>query len=256
MYSLSTGYTAEESDEINCDDAELIGYNIQKDRDCKSVEEAKVSPNKQVRTLQSLQKGINIESETVYVDPLILFNQLTILMDRTEKIANYFQYELTPLPTSLFKDSFMRKSKKSSLSTYLTTFSNRNNKRKRKVNKGFHTWSAKRLYMEYVECSKEENEESDGAEIENDEEIQEGLQHLKEIDSIFVIDGNALLHRVVWYIAGSYGEILRQYERHIEFNYGECIIVFDGYLAGPSMKDHEHQSRKKSKKVVPILRLM
>ena len=62
--------------------------------------------------------------------------------------------------------------------------------------------------MENLECSEEENEESDEAKIENDEEIQEGLQYLKETDSIFVIDGGALLHRVVWNTAGSYGEIL------------------------------------------------
>ena len=74
LYSLSTGYKVEEFDETNCVNAELIGYNIQKDLDCKSVEEAKVSCNKQVRTLQSLKKGINVESQTVYIDPLILFN--------------------------------------------------------------------------------------------------------------------------------------------------------------------------------------
>ena len=68
LYSLSTSYTAEESDETYCDDAESIGYNIQNDLDCKSVEEEKVSPNKQVRTLQSLKKGIYIEGETVYID--------------------------------------------------------------------------------------------------------------------------------------------------------------------------------------------
>ena len=59
-------------------------------------------------------------------------------MERTEKIADYFQYELTPLSTSLFKDSFKRKSKKLLLATYLTTFSNRNNKRKRKVQRFSH----------------------------------------------------------------------------------------------------------------------
>ena len=64
----------------------------------------------------------------MYIDPSILFNRLTILMERKEKIDDYFQYELTPLPTSLFKDSVMRKTKKSSLATYLTTFSNKNNK--------------------------------------------------------------------------------------------------------------------------------
>ena len=65
---------------------------------------------------------------------------------------------------------------------------------------------------------------------------------------IFLFDGGALLHPVVWNTAGSYGKILRQYERHIESNYGECIIAFDCYLAGPSTKDQEHQRRKKDNK--------
>ena len=52
LHQLSNGHRVEECDEINCDDAELIGNNIQKDLDCKTVEEAKVSRNKQVRTLQ------------------------------------------------------------------------------------------------------------------------------------------------------------------------------------------------------------
>ena len=51
--------------------------------------------------------------------------------------------------------------------------------------------------MENLECSEEENEESDEARMENDKKIQEGLQHLKETDNIFVINGGALLHRVV-----------------------------------------------------------
>lgn len=56
LYSVST----EECEEIHCDDdAELIG--------CKIAEEATVS-----LTSQPLEKGINIESQTVYIDPSIL----------------------------------------------------------------------------------------------------------------------------------------------------------------------------------------
>ena len=102
--------------------------------------------------------------------------------------------------------------------------------------------------METLECSEGENEESDEAGIDYDEKIQESLHHLKETGSIFLFDGGALLHPVVWNTAGSYGKILRQYERHIESNYGECIIAFDCYLAGPSTKDQEHQRRKKDNK--------
>ena len=129
-------------------------------------------------------------------------------MKPTEKTADYFQYELTPLPTSLFIDLFMRKPNKSSLAMYLITFSNKNNKWKRKLNKAFDTRSAKRLYTENLECSEKENEKSSEEGIENNEEVQEGLQQLKESNSTFVIDGGASLHHVVWNTAGSYGEIL------------------------------------------------
>ena len=52
--------------------------------------------------------------------------------------------------------------------------------------------------MENLECSEGENEKSDKAGIEYDEKIQERLHHLKETGSIFLVDGDALLHRVVW----------------------------------------------------------
>ena len=107
LYSLSTGYTSEESDDINCDKAEEIRFNIHKDLDCKSLDEAKNSSKKQVKTLKSLKKGISIDNQTVFIDPSILFNRLTILMQRTENISHYFQYDLTPLPTSLFMDTLM-----------------------------------------------------------------------------------------------------------------------------------------------------
>ena len=51
--------------------------------------------------------------------------------------------------------------------------------------------------------------EKNEAGIENDEEIQEGLQHLKKTDSIFVIDGGAILGGVVWNTTETYGEIFR-----------------------------------------------
>ena len=98
LYSLSTGHTKEECDEINCDDAKLIGYNMQNGLDCKRVEERKVNRYKQVRTIQPLKKGTTIESQVVYIDPSIIFNGLTILMERTEKTADYFQQELCKSP--------------------------------------------------------------------------------------------------------------------------------------------------------------
>ena len=41
------------------------------------------------------------------------------VIERSDHMASCFQYELTPEPTSLFKDGFIRKSKKSVLSKAL-----------------------------------------------------------------------------------------------------------------------------------------
>ena len=91
LYSLSTGHTTVECDEVNCDDAKLIEYNMQNGLDYKRVEERKVNRYKQVRTIKPIKKGTTIESQAVYIDPSIIFNGLTILMERTEKTADYFQ---------------------------------------------------------------------------------------------------------------------------------------------------------------------
>ena len=66
---------------INCDDAETVGENIQKSLDNVTVEEAKIPKNDQIKTLDILQTGIVIDSETLYVDPLILFTMLLITLN-------------------------------------------------------------------------------------------------------------------------------------------------------------------------------
>ena len=60
----------------------------------------------------------------------------------------------------------------------------------------------------------------------------------------FVLDGGSLLHRVRWVKGSTFLEISQQYVTYVLKKYGEkSIIVFDGYMAGPSVKDHEHQRR-------------
>jgi len=53
-------------------------------------------------------KGVNI-------DGTVFFCRLLIIMSRCSKIAPYFTYELTASPSSLFKDTFMRKPEKAQL---------------------------------------------------------------------------------------------------------------------------------------------
>ena len=117
LKSLSTGLIATE--EIDCDEAEKVGENIQKTLDNITIEEAKVSRKSAIKTLDTLQTGISIDEKTVYIDPLILFTRLAAIIQRDGCVIDYFNYELTPEPTSLFKGGLMRKAAKSSLRNHI-----------------------------------------------------------------------------------------------------------------------------------------
>ena len=73
-----------------------------------------------INTFIDLQKDVLIENHSIKIDPTILFSRLLALIDRTDSIAEYFDYELTPGPTSLFRDNLMRKSNQSVLAKILT----------------------------------------------------------------------------------------------------------------------------------------
>ena len=124
LKSLSAGIVATEG--INCDDAETVGENIQKSLDNLTVEEAKISKKDHIKTLDTLQTGIVIDSKTVYIDPLIHFTRLAAIIQRDGCVADHFKYELTPEARSLFKDGYMRKTAKSSLRNYILKKAERN----------------------------------------------------------------------------------------------------------------------------------
>ena len=117
LKSLSTGLIATEG--INCDDAEAVNKNIQKSFDNLTVEEAKISKKDQVKTLDTLQTGMMIDSRTVYIKPLILFTRVAAIIQRDGCVTDHFKYELNPEPASLFKGGYMRKPSKSSLRNYI-----------------------------------------------------------------------------------------------------------------------------------------
>ena len=72
--------------------------------------------------LQSLYSSVIIEKEEVTIDPLTLFLRLALVVERKAEaeMENYFYDELTPYPTSLFKDGAVRAPKnKAKLKNYL-----------------------------------------------------------------------------------------------------------------------------------------
>ena len=119
LKSLSSGLVASDESGVNCDKVEEIGEAIQKSLDKVALRDAAIKRKEQVKTLESLQVGIEIDKDSVHIDPMILFARLMVLLQREEDPDSYFAYELTSVPTVTFKDNMMRKANKSLLTRAL-----------------------------------------------------------------------------------------------------------------------------------------
>ena len=119
LMNIFTGITDENRHSVNCDTAEEVGYSIFLKMDNWSFKEVKFKRNDQVSTLKSLNNAINLEVEVANIDPSILFSRLLILAEKSNDVKYYFNYELPPVPTSLFKDQKMRKINTADLSNHL-----------------------------------------------------------------------------------------------------------------------------------------
>ena len=70
---------------------------------------ASIKRSDQAVTLNSLKPTLSIGDDKVVKDPLILSSTLMALMQRYDAVSTFFEYELSVIPTSLFKDNMMRK---------------------------------------------------------------------------------------------------------------------------------------------------
>ena len=61
-----------------------------------------------------------VRDGTIQINETVLFQRLIVLMERTDDLSVFFEHELTPTPTSLFKDGYLRKANKSDLASALT----------------------------------------------------------------------------------------------------------------------------------------
>ena len=73
-----------------------------------------------------------------------------------------------------------------------------------------------------------------------------------DADSIFVVDGGALLHRVRWMKGTTFEELCENYVQYVRKHYKTCAVVFDGYGV-PSTKSDEHLRRSKGVKKCPTV---
>ena len=73
------------------------------------------------------------------------------------------------------------------------------------------------------------------------------IQHMeidRRTDMQHVLDGGSLLHRIPWEKKVLIKMILLKYQTFVKYNYGECLVVFDGYDKS-STKDMTHVRRRK-----------
>ena len=116
MCSLSSGLTASCDDDVNCDQTEQIGAKIHLQLDNVSIIDASVKRNDQVWSFEYLQPGRQVEKKKININPTLLFSRLIAVVQREEDMAPFFNYKLTTIPTSLYKDNYLHKTDKAQLS--------------------------------------------------------------------------------------------------------------------------------------------
>ena len=229
LRSLSSGLVAQVGDGINCDDAEEVGYEIQKRLDNQAVDDAKVKTSEKVKSLIKLSTAVKVDDKDLHIDPSVLFLRVILLVERADDPVEYFSYELTPVPTSLFRNKFMRKPAKSLLAKELISDQKKSNRgKKRKLD----------------ECDDDEDEEDNILPA-----LPVNLEDLNmSRSSKHVVDGGALLHRIDWQTPSLVADLIKNAHHLLEKYDGPCTVVFDGYKQ--STKDHEHKRRQQEKKFI------
>lgn len=72
-----------------------------------------------LNSLDHLYPGIQVDKEKVQINSILPFSRMIAIVQREEDTTPYFDYELTAIPTSLFKDYAMRKTAKAQLAKAL-----------------------------------------------------------------------------------------------------------------------------------------
>ena len=113
LVSFSTGFTSTANDQVNAERAAEVGREMQKKLDGQSVTSS-MEVKFKVQPLSSLRKTPKINEKRIHVNSLRFFNRLIIIAQRDMTVEKSLEYELTPLPLSLFssKDQKMNKANK------------------------------------------------------------------------------------------------------------------------------------------------
>lgn len=103
------------TEEINCYDALNVGIKTMKTLDGLKFNDIKQSKKNKIISLLGVNSKIKIGKRTITIDPLLLFQRISVMKKSDEELESYLKYELAPYPLCLFDEIGMRKSPKSVL---------------------------------------------------------------------------------------------------------------------------------------------
>ena len=121
LYSLSKGLVSVYGkDPVNCDQAEIIGAWVQESFNDSKFTEIKIKKNDVFVPLVSLTRSITStdEKNRVFINPTLLLTRLVAIGEREENVEQYFNFQHTHHPESLFKNQLIRKPDKAPLMFY------------------------------------------------------------------------------------------------------------------------------------------
>lgn len=111
IMSISSGVIGDAS--INCFRAFEIGTDLQNKIINNNFGSVKFERKKKVVPLKVVNSSIIVDNEVVPINPLLIFQRLSLKIQSKNDMKNYLNYELALFPLSLFEDGCMRKTQKS-----------------------------------------------------------------------------------------------------------------------------------------------
>ncbi|KAK7469717.1 hypothetical protein BaRGS_00036299 [Batillaria attramentaria] len=99
LRNIASGRVADPS--VNVDNAKVVGMKILRTIAEKKLADISLKKSDQAVSL-AVETAVTVREESVVIDPNLLFQRLVKVAETSESLADYFRYELTNIPTSLF----------------------------------------------------------------------------------------------------------------------------------------------------------
>ena len=113
IISIASGVVGD--NKINCHKAREVGIASMSKMTGETFNNIKLKRADKVLPLLTMSSTIKVHDEKVPIDPVLLFQRMSITKTFEDEIEKFFEYELAPYPLSLFDAIGMRKTQKSAI---------------------------------------------------------------------------------------------------------------------------------------------